>query len=275
MTAAGGVDQLRAALDRVAAAGGTVRLWWRDDDLERPGPALDTLLGTLGEHGIVPALAAIAGRVTPEAVAALAGGPARLFVHGWQHSNHAGPGGRKSEFGPERPAEARLAEIAEGRRRLDRLAGDRALPCFVPPWNRIGDDLLHRLGETGVTALSGFAAPGRTVPAAAVPRLDTHVDLIDWRGGREPLPGDAAAAALAARIRTPASGECHESPVDGPIGILSHHLVTGAAAWRAWRPLLALLAGHPAVRWLNPAEALTAALGAPAAGTEDETRRVG
>ena len=280
-----GTDRLLATLDDLTAAGRTVGLWWRDDDLERPTPALDTLLEALGEHGIAPALAAVAGRVDAQAVAALAGSPARVFVHGWTHANHAAAGARKSEFGPEREAGTRLAEIAEARRRLAAIAGERALACFVPPWNRIGDDLLARLGETGIVALSGFAPAGRPAPAAGVPRLDTHVDLIDWRGDRLPLTATAAAAALAIRIRSRLSAENHDSPVDGPLGILSHHRVTEAAAWRAWRPLLAALGGHPAVRWLDPAAALAAvgaaagpperALSAPGPGPGNETRRMG
>ena len=93
----GASDRLRATLDGLAVAGRTARLWWRDDDLERPTPALVALLEALGEHGIVPALAAVAGRVVPEAVAALAAGPGRLFVHGWRHTDHAGAGARKSD----------------------------------------------------------------------------------------------------------------------------------------------------------------------------------
>lgn len=264
------VDRLREVLDAVGGRGGRVDLWWRDDDLERPTPALAALLEALGEHGVAPALAAVPGRLVPEAVAAA--GAARLLPHGWLHADHAGPGAKKSEFGPERPLDARLAEIAAAWGRLSALAGDRALACFVPPWNRIGADLPGRLRETGVAALSAFVPPRRRPAPAAVPRLDTHVDLIDWRGCRAPLPAEAVAAALAARIAAPIAAppaERHETSVDGPIGILSHHLVTGAPAWRAWRPLLAMLAGHPAVRWLDPEAALAAV------GVGTETRRTG
>lgn len=274
---AGGIGRLLATLDGVMAAGRTVQLWWRDDDLERPTPALDALLDALAGHGIVPALAAVPGRAVPEVASALAGSPARLFVHGWLHANHAEPSGKKAEFGPERPVETRLAEIGEARRRLAALAGDRAVACFVPPWNRLGDDLLGRLGEAGIVALSGFASDRRRPMPAAVPRLDTHLDLIDWRGGRAPLSAAAAAAALDARIRPTVPGGGGESPVDGPVGILSHHLVTDAAAWGEWRPLLAALAAHPAVRWLEPAAALAAVgVGAPSgSGAGNETRRTG
>jgi hypothetical protein len=268
---AGATDRLRATLDRLAESGRTAALWWRDDDLERPTPELAALLAELGGFGIVPGLAAVAGRLVPEAVDAA--GDGRLLVHGWHHQNYSEPGTKRSEYGPERAPEVRLREIAGAWRRLRALAGERALPCFVPPWNRIGDDLPGRLGETGIRVLSGFASRRRRPVAAAVPRLDTHVDLIDWRGGRGPLPAAAVAAALDACLRAAETPDGRESPVDGPIGILSHHLVTDAAGWAGWRPLLAALAGHPAVRWLDPAAAMAAAGAAPGAG--DETRRTG
>lgn len=274
-TAATGLDRLRATLDALAEPGGSVGLWWRDDDLERPTPALGALLEELAGHGIVPALAAVSGRVESAAVAALAGTPARLFVHGWMHANHARPDDKKSEFGPERSLDVRLAEVADGRRRLSVMAGDRALACFVPPWNRIGDDLLHRLGAAGIVAVSGFAPWGRAASAAGVPRLDTHVDLIDWRSDRTPLPTEAVAAALEDRISTRLATARHETRVDAPIGILSHHLVTDAAAWRLWRPLLVALASHPAVRWLDPAAALADAGAETGTTPEGEKRRMG
>ena len=266
---------LLATLDAVGATGRTVALWWRDDDLERPSVRLDALLGAVAEHGIVPALAAVAGRMLPETLGALQASPAPLFVHGWRHADHAAAGAKKAEYGPERPLEVRLAEIAEGRRRLSALAGDRLVACFVPPWNRLGADLLGRLRETGMTALSGFA-PWAGAPAPAdVPRLDTHVDLIDWRNGRTALTAAAVAAALETRIRAAARPGCRESSMDGPIGILSHHLVTDPAAWRAWQPLWAATAGHPAVRWLDPRSALAAVAPVASVDAGNDVRRIG
>lgn len=270
-----GLAALLATLDGVGASGRTVGLWWRDDDLERPSPALDALLGALAEHGIVPALAAVSGRLEPEAVDALRGNPAPLFVHGWRHLNHAADGAKKAEFGPERPLAVRLAEIADGRRRLSALAGDRLVPCFVPPWNRLGADLHGRLRDTGVTALSGFAPWDRPSAPADVPRLDTHVDLIDWRAGRTALAVEAVAAALERRIRAAVWDRDRQSAMDGPVGILSHHRVTDAAAWQAWRPLWSALTGHPAVRWLDPTSALAAATPTPSLDAGNDVRRLG
>ncbi|NQW11965.1 MAG: polysaccharide deacetylase [Alphaproteobacteria bacterium] len=251
-----GLDPLIRALDAAAIDGRTVDLWWRDDDLEAPSEALDHLLAALAPHGIVPALAAVSARLSGEAVAALGDSGAVMFSHGWTHTNHAPPAEKSSEFGPHRPIEDRLTDCRDARMRLSAIAGDRAVPCFVPPWNRIGDDLADRLAETGLRALSGFVGFGRAPQPAAVPRLDTHVDLIDWRGTRRPISVEGAAAAVATWVERRLA-EDHDTGVDAPIGILSHHRVTDRAAWASWKPLWALLAAHPAARWLPPRQALS------------------
>lgn len=238
-------DALATYLDRRADQDRPLDLWWRDDDLETPSDELSTCLNALGEAGIAAAFAAIPKGLTAEAVAALDGTGSVLFVHGWAHANHAPAGEKKSEFGPARPLSDRLADIARGWDRLDAIGGERAVACFVPPWNRIGDDLLPVLGEAGIAALSAFASLKHPAPEASVPRLDTHVDLIDWRGTGGPISGDG----FVARI-------IEHDGVDGPVGILSHHRVTDPGAWNAWRTILRQLSDHPAVRWLSPGETL-------------------
>lgn len=253
-----GLDTLSRHLDARGAAGRPLALWWRDDDLETPSDALTVCLNALEEAGIAAAFAAVPAGLTPAAVAALGGRRAVLFVHGWAHANHAGAGEKKSEFGAHRPPADRLADIDRGWNRVREIGGDRAVPCFVPPWNRIGDDLLPALSGTGIGALSTFASPNRRPPKASVPRLDTHVDLIDWRGSGAPISGDALAIRMV-----------QHNGVDGPVGILSHHRVTGPEAWTEWRPVLRLLSAHRAVRWLNPGEALARA------GMDETERRIG
>ena len=238
-------DRMAAHLDRRGDKDRPLLLWWRDDDLETPSPALTSCLDALGDAGIAAAFAAIPSGLTPEAVAALNGTEAALFVHGWAHTNHAPAGEKKCEYGPARSIDERLAEIARGWERLREIGGDRAIACFVPPWNRIGVDLLPALETAGIAALSAFASPTRAAPPAAVPRLDTHVDLIDWRGTGKPISGDDFVARL-----------FEHDGVDGPVGILSHHRVTDRGAWTEWAPLLRLLSDHPAVQWLSPGDAL-------------------
>ena len=255
------LDALSRSLGDLAGQGRQLDLWWRDDDLQAPGPALDRLVETLGGAGIVPALAAIPALLRVEALTALKGADAAVFVHGWKHVNHAPAAEKKSEFGPHRPLAERLAEIETARERLAAVAGPRMLPCFVPPWNRIGADLTGALAGTGILALSAFASPRRPAVPADVPRLDTHVDLIDWRGTRAGISGEALAAAVVTHVG-----------VDGPVGILSHHRVTDGRDWDEWRPVLTLLRAHPAVRWLTPGQALglvgvdVSEFGGPASG---------
>lgn len=239
------LDTLSAYLDRRAGQGRPLALWWRDDDLETLSPELTLCLETLSEVGIAAAFAAIPSGLTPTAVEALESTGSVLFVHGWAHTNHASAEEKKCEFGTGRPVADRLAEIARSWERLRGIGGDRAVACFVPPWNRIGADLLPALADTGIVALSGFASPKRPAPPASVPRLDTHVDLIDWRGTGAPIPGET----FAARI-------IEHDGVDGPVGILSHHRVTDRGAWTDWQPILRLLSAHPAVQWLSPGDAL-------------------
>ena len=239
------VDTLATHLDRRAEDGRALELWWRDDDLETPTDALALCLEALADAGIDAAFAAIPTGLTPAAVEALSGTGAVLFVHGWAHTNHAPAGEKKAEFGATRPRADRLSEIERGWARLKEIGGDRALACFVPPWNRIAEDLLPALDATGIAALSAFASPKRPALPASVPRLDTHIDLIDWRGTGKPIPAETLASEI-----------IHHDGVDGPVGILSHHRVTDRGAWKAWQPILRLLSDHPSVRWLSPGDAL-------------------
>ena len=237
-----------AALDREVdawrAAGREVTLWWRDDDAVEPSPALSRLLdvrpgGPLG-LAVIPAgaKASLAG-VLPDAV--------DVLVHGFAHANHAASGDRKSEYPAGRVAPE---ELREGRERLEALLGERVLPVFVPPWNRMGADAAGALPAAGYRVLSGY----RGRPEGPLPRLDTHVDLVDWRGGRRFAGADTVlgglAAALAARRR---ARNC------GPTGVLSHHLVHDAAAWRFLVRLLAWGEDTPGVRWVRPRDALPGA----------------
>lgn len=258
-------DALTARLERT---GTPLSIWWRDDDLEAPSPALDAMLEALGAAGIAPAFAALPATVSPAAIAALDGTEAVVFPHGWAHANHEPADRKKSEFGPARPAEIRLTEIARGWERVRDLAGDRAVGVFTPPWNRIEPALSDRLVETGVVGLSTYLAQLTDPTAAApsgLPRLETHVDLIDWRGGRMPLSADAVIARLLIWLNSGASADTaspvgaknqDKMPVDNPIGILSHHRDTPVEAWSGWAPIWRILQHHPGTEWVSPAEAL-------------------
>lgn len=245
-----GWASLEAELDIWQSAGRIASFWWRDDDAVAATPALDRLLVLARDVPI--ALAVIPGCCAGDELAGRLGSFANATVlqHGWRHTNYAPAGERKSELGTHRPLSERLDELRRGRERLASLFGSRALGVLVPPWNRIASDLVPRLPEIGIGGLSTDGAR----PAAAVAgvrRVNVHVDLVDWHGGRG-FVGEVTALGLVLRhLRGRFLGSVDP---EEPTGILTHHLVQDAAAARFLRQLLAILGRHPAARFVPIAE---------------------
>ncbi|EJC85211.1 hypothetical protein Rleg4DRAFT_7805 [Rhizobium leguminosarum bv. trifolii WSM2297] len=239
-------EPLRRELDRWQTAGRVARFWLRDDDAIEPTPDLETLLASAGDNAVPLTLAVIPG-LTGEALAARLAEEAgvSVAVHGWSHTNHAGPERKKQELGAERPAEIVLGELRDGFRLLQRLHPARFQPVLVPPWNRLDAALIPALPDLGFAALSVY---GRAKQGGPIPLLNTHVDIIDWHGTRGGRAEEELVAELVAELRDRFAGS------DEPIGVLTHHLVHDAAAWHFLSALFAVTS-HPAVCWL-PAAAL-------------------
>lgn len=238
---------LEAAL---AACPRPPEMWLRDDDAVAAGPALERLLALTEAHGIAPVLAVIPDRLTASLAPRLAGTRALVAAHGWRHDNHAGPGAKKAEFGADRPLAPRAREAAAGLTRLRDAFGARCAPLFVPPWNRIAEDMGPALGAAGYRGLSTFRP--RTAPWAApgVARLNTHWDPIDWpaqrAGGPALRPAQAVIDALAESVAHWGAGSVD---AEEPIGLLTHHLAHDAAVWDLLDALLARLEGR--VIWVD------------------------
>jgi hypothetical protein len=237
---------LEAELDIWQAAGRTASFWWRDDDAVAATPALDRLLALAEDVPI--ALAVVPGHAEAGLAARLVRATAvTVLQHGWRHTNHAPTGGRKSELGPDRPLNQRLHELGLGRVRLHSLFGPRALGVLVPPWNRIGPDLVPRLPEIGIGGLSIAGARKTATPAAGLRAVNVHADLVNWHGGRG-FVGETAALGLVLhhlRSRFLASADAQE-----PTGILTHHLVQDAPAEQFLRRFLATVRQHPSARFV-------------------------
>ena len=244
---------LAREVDAWRDAGREAALWWRDDDAVEPSSALSRLLAL--RPGCPLGLAVIPAAAKASLAAELSEA-VDVLVHGFGHANHAAPGARKTEYPAGRVAPE---EMRAGRERLEAIFGGRVLPVFVPPWNRMGDDAAAALPAAGYRMLSGY----RGRPEGPLPRLDTHVDLIDWRGGRRFAGAEAVLGALvdvlAARRRAQDLQDLQD--LRGlrdprPTGVLSHHLVHDAAAWRFLEDLLAWVDEAPGVRWVRPRDAL-------------------
>jgi hypothetical protein len=239
---------LAAEFDRWGEEGRIARLWWRDDDATAATPSLDRLLHLA--EGVPLALAVIPALARPELAGALRRAPLAMVVqHGWRHRNHAAADKKKSEYPPGRQAARVSAELAAGRARLAASFGERALPIFVPPWNRFASDLLPLLAASGIRGLSTMAST-EPPPDAGVATIDAHVDLVSWRSGRGFIGTAAALGGMIAGLRAIRTGRS-AAPA---LGILTHHAVMDAAAAAFLDRLTAAVAALPAARWASPAE---------------------
>jgi hypothetical protein len=241
-------------------AGRTADLWWRDDDATDDTASLRRLMALQAQTSAPLALAVVPARATPVLADRLAGQPdIDLLQHGYAHVNHAPSSEKKIELGPHRPAMVVLGELGTGWLAMERMFSTRALPVLVPPWNRIAPALVPTLAEVGFRGLSGFGVRrARGLPGLL--EINTHVDLLDWRGNRG-FVGEAAALGALVRALSHARTGLNE-----PIGILSHHLAMDAGAWDFLRSMCEQAVIMPGLRLRPARELFTAALAATREG---------
>lgn len=258
-----GWDGLERELDAWAKEGRRATLWWRDDDAIEPTPALARLLALSHNHRVPLAIAVIPARALPGLAAVLLGHPTVTPVqHGYAHRNHEAAGVKGSELGAARPLAANERELGLGSRSMDRLFGAAALAVLVPPWNRIDPAIIACLPRLGFRGLSTYGPRAAAEPAPGLIQVNTHLDIIDWRGsrgfvGEEKAIGQLIAHLCARRARSVDPAE--------PTGLLTHHLAHDAGAWDFVAALLTQIARHRAARWLAPSEAFAAPRAARAA----------
>jgi hypothetical protein len=224
-------------------AGRRLDFWWRDDDANQPTPELARLT-RLAEGASIPlALAVIPLNIHPD-VRALRSPQVTLLQHGVDHVNRTSGGGKKSEFPAVEPVPQALARLAQGR---GLIAGSQTLPVLVPPWNRVSSrPLLERLAGAGYLGISQFGARRAVPTLAGLVQVNTHVDIIDWRGTRGFVGEDAAIAAAIGHLQARRTGTVEPSEATG---WLSHHLVHDAACWQFLATLFERSSRHPAVVW--------------------------
>ena len=233
------VKLLIETLDDFASKNIVADLWLRDDDATQPSAALDRLLELSQRHS-TPMTLAVIPHPTGEALARRLEGTSAIdvAVHGWAHQNHAGPDEKKRELGLHRPLETVVGELEAGLQKLRSLHDQRFVPMLVPPWNRIDHAVIEHLPQAGYEALSVY---GPEMPDR-LPLLNTHVDVIDWRGTRGGKDHDLLFAETAARMR-----QAHAT--GGMTGILTHHLDHDESVWAFLQSLLSVTTSHPACRW--------------------------
>jgi hypothetical protein len=226
------------------AAGLTASLWLRDDDAAEPAPLLDRLIA-LTAHYRIPLVLAVVPAKTDERLArhieTFAG--VRPCVHGWAHSNYAPAGEKKQELGNHREKSLVLDELTRALARLRELYGQRLLPVLVPPWNRIAPDVVGELPGLGFAGLSVFGRKPMPHPDGLA-IVNCHIDLIDWRNGGQCHDHARLVAGLAAELERSRLSD------RAPVGVLSHHLVSGDEAFDFLDGLFAVTEG--AAGWIVP-----------------------
>lgn len=226
-------------LDRWQQRGRVATLWLRDDDAVEPTVPLERLL-TLSGHYAVPTTLAVIPAFTGEALAHRLATAAHVevTVHGWSHDNFAPAGEKKQELGGHRPAVVVLASLEKGLAQLTRLHRSRFVPVLVPPWNRIDAKLIPELSGIGYRALSVFG-PEKDLGLRAI---NSHVDVMDWRGTRGGRDAGVLIKEMAVRLRAmEADG--------GTLGLLTHHLVHDDAVWTFLETLFERTVRHPGCTW--------------------------
>ncbi|MCL6283790.1 polysaccharide deacetylase family protein [Ruegeria sp. 2012CJ41-6] len=228
----------------------TLPLWWRDDDATAPTPALDRLHDLSVETGLPVHLAVVPEPALP-ALADVTRDREMLIpvVHGWAHRNHQNPDSKKSEFGADRSAELALDDAQRGLTRMRDLFGDDLIPMFVPPWNRISEEVIAGLPRLGYSALSTFMPRNAQNAAPGLERINTHLDPIDWRGTRGLVNANTLITQVTAQLRDRREGRVDNGE---PYGLLTHHLVHDDAIWQFTQELVTRLIRGPGQPWTMP-----------------------
>ena len=225
-------SSLRAAVRNAAKP---PLIWWRDDDAVGETPELIRLLA-LSEATQAPVhIAVIPALLEPSLQPTLAGGTARVLVHGWRHENHAPPHEKKAEFRAHN--QNAVKQAATGLARLQAAFGAQCDPVFVPPWNRFEPTFSAPLHAAGYRGLSLFGSDTADGPLKVV---NTIVDPIYWRGHRGLAdPGTLIEAAVQHLTHMP----------DEPLGLLTHHLVQDDDTWAFSKRFLSELLDAGAQLW--------------------------
>ena len=240
-------SELDEELGRWRDGGRIADFWWRDDDAAAPSAPLTRLLKLSESSGVPLALAVVPLGAAPEIFSGL---KARVLMHGTDHRNRAGPREKKTEFAAAEPDSEAVARLCIAREQLAAQAAKRFLPVLAPPWNRFKRALAARLPEAGLYGLSSHGPRDALEAAPGVRQVNTHVDIIDWRGTRG-FVGEERALRMA--IRHLASRRKGEVEAGEPTGWLTHHAVHDREAWLFLERLFERTVKRGA-RWIDPVE---------------------
>ncbi|MCP5071849.1 MAG: polysaccharide deacetylase [Rhodobacteraceae bacterium] len=225
----------------------TLPIWWRDDDAVEPTSQLDQLANLAASTGVPVHLAVIPQGAARALADALKDRPGLVpVVHGYAHRNHAPEGSKKSEFGATRAVELATADIRTGLEQMQRLFGANLTPMFVPPWNRFAPALLPELERASYQAISTFNPRRNRFAVGKLEQINTHIDPIDWHGGRSVHPADMLVDHTVSLLR---NRRLKLQDNTEPLGLLTHHLVHDRAIWDFTAEFIEILLAGPVRIW--------------------------
>ena len=188
-----------------------------------------------------------------------------VLQHGYAHRNHEPPDGQEGGAGRRPPRCCGAARSSRrGARLLAAAFGTQALPVLVPPWNRIAEPVIDLLAGEGYRGLStqGLQPPEAASWRRGILQVNTHVDIVDWRGGRGFIGREAAIDLTVGHLAARREGRAAAAE---PTGLLTHHLVLEDAAFDFTAEFLARTAEHPAVQWRSARDIFAPGIGFAAA----------
>lgn len=224
---------VRSELAKWRRKGLSLPVWWRDDDAIEPTAQLDHMM-RLSEECSVPVHLATIPRATTKVLAALVKENDTFIpvVHGWAHRNYEPTGEGRCEFGEARPLDVRREEAQEGLRRLRILMGDRVVPMFVPPWNRVPQAFLPDLAELGYRAVSTCHPRKAKEAAPGMLQINTHIDPLYWPPSKNLAKPELIVERVALMLKQRRQGKLDN---EEPLGLLTHHLVHSPDIWEFCR----------------------------------------
>lgn len=241
-------SDLETELKRWHASGETPTLWWRDDDVRAPSPALDRLLGLVRRHDVPLHLAVVPQAIDPALADRLALDPRVITMqHGLAHVNHEPKGAGASEIGDHRDLELQLRDLRDGWQRLNAAGLPNIIAALAPPWNRISEATVPHLAGLGYRILCTSYPRQSRSPADGLMQVNIHVDPIRWKGGARFRGLERTLDGFCEHLRDRRLGRADR---DEPTGMLTHHLQTSDDVWEFVNDLLDRMS-RQSVRWVR------------------------
>ncbi len=232
----GWLSDLETAVRRGRAGEGRPAIFFRADDIGAGGKPFEALCRLFRHHGIPLGMAVVPAWLNDgrcDRLFETAGLDEPLWgwhQHGWRHVNWQRLG-KKSEFGEQRPIDRQTRDIAQGRDKMRKTFGDRFLPIFTPPWDRISSTTLMVLQQLEFKAVSmENRLPRSTNHRPALKHLKIHLDLHTRKDG-DPIADYQSLMGEIAGLMTKRD----------PAGIVIHHQHMTLFAFEFLHEFLSLL----------------------------------